>query len=248
MRRKNKVIELVDVSYEKSGVEILKGISFEIFQNDFVGIIGPNGAGKTTLAKIIVGDIKDYFGKVIVRGKIGYVPQMKDLNRDTPILVREFASMGLYEKKGLFKFFSRNDWKKVDRYLEMVGILNLRDRSITKLSGGELQRLMLARALLFDPDILILDEPEAGVDQMGKARFYELIDSLKKDKELTIILISHDIGMVFQKCEKIMCLNRTLHCHAPRGKVSPEDLQKLFSEDFDIWIRGKGHYEREHKG
>lgn len=248
MSERAEVIRLIDVSYEKNDVEILKGISFEIFKGDFVGIIGPNGAGKTTLARIIVGDIKDYTGEVIVKGDIGYVPQMKDLNRDTPILVREFASMGLYRKKGLFKFLDKNDWKEIDRHLEMVGILNLRDRPMTKLSGGELQRLMLARALLFDPDILILDEPEAGVDQMGKATFYELIDSLRGDKKFTIILISHDIGMVFQKCERIMCLNKTLHCHAPRDEISPEDLQKLFSEDFDIWIRGRKHYEREHRG
>ncbi|HEW91846.1 MAG TPA: metal ABC transporter ATP-binding protein [Thermotogaceae bacterium] len=244
---KEKIVEVMNVNYSKNDVEILKNINFEIFCGDFVGIIGPNGAGKTTLAKIIVGDIKDYSGKVIVRGKIGYVPQMKDINRDIPILVREFASMGLYEKRGLFRFFTKEDWKEIERNLEMVGIIKLKDRPITKLSGGELQRLMLARALLYNPDILILDEPEAGVDQMGKARFYELIDTLRNDKNLTVILISHDIGMIFQKCEKIMCLNKTLHCQAPRERISLENLQEVFSEDFDIWIRGQKHYEREHK-
>lgn len=244
---RNKILEVIDVSYSKNDVEILKNINFEVLSGEFVGIIGPNGAGKTTLAKIIVGEIRDYIGKVYVKGKIGYVPQIKDINRDMPVLVKEFASMGLYGKKGFLRFFTRQDWKEVEKKLELVGILSLKDRPVSKLSGGELQRLMLARALLYEPDILLLDEPEAGVDQMGKARFYELIDTMRENENLTVILISHDIGMVFQKCEKIMCLNKTLHCQAPRERISPEDLRKIFSEDFDIWIRGQKHYEREHE-
>ncbi|MDN5338337.1 MAG: zinc transport system ATP-binding protein [Thermotogaceae bacterium] len=244
---RNKILEVIDVSYSKNDVEILKNINFEVLSGEFVGIIGPNGAGKTTLAKIIVGEIRDYIGKVYVKGKIGYVPQIKDINRDVPVLVKEFASMGLYGKKGFLRFFTRQDWKEVEKKLELVGILSLKDRPVSKLSGGELQRLMLARALLYEPDILLLDEPEAGVDQMGKARFYELIDTMRENENLTVILISHDIGMVFQKCEKIMCLNKTLHCQAPRERISPEDLRKIFSEDFDIWIRGQKHYEREHE-
>lgn len=244
---RNKILEVIDVSYSKNDVEILKNINFEVLSGEFVGIIGPNGAGKTTLAKIIVGEIRDYIGKVYVKGRIGYVPQIKDINRDVPVLVKEFASMGLYGKKGFLRFFTRQDWKEVEKKLELVGILSLKDRPVSKLSGGELQRLMLARALLYEPDILLLDEPEAGVDQMGKARFYELIDTMRENENLTVILISHDIGMVFQKCEKIMCLNKTLHCQAPRERISPEDLRKIFSEDFDIWIRGQKHYEREHE-
>ncbi|MDI3473146.1 MAG: zinc transport system ATP-binding protein [Thermotogaceae bacterium] len=244
---RNKILEVIDVSYSKNDVEILKNINFEVLSGEFVGIIGPNGAGKTTLAKIIVGEIRDYIGKVYVKGRIGYVPQIKDINRDMPVLVKEFASMGLYGKKGFLRFFTRQDWKEVEKKLELVGILSLKDRPVSKLSGGELQRLMLARALLYEPDILLLDEPEAGVDQMGKARFYELIDTMRENENLTVILISHDIGMVFQKCEKIMCLNKTLHCQAPRERISPEDLRKIFSEDFDIWIRGQKHYEREHE-
>ncbi|MBO8160728.1 MAG: ABC transporter ATP-binding protein [Thermosipho sp. (in: Bacteria)] len=226
-----------DLSYKIGETEILKKINFKIPTGDFVGIIGPNGAGKSTLVKILIGQISDYEGKVIIKGKIGYLPQFQTINREVPINAYQFVSMGTYRNK--------KNISKISDFLNEVGLKGKEKYLVGNMSGGELQRLSLARALISEPDILILDEPEAGVDQMGKAKFYELLEKIQSNRKLTILMISHDIGMVFEKCKTIMCLNKTLHCHGPSEKIKPEDLKLLFP-DFDLWIRAKNHYEREH--
>ncbi|AIY88135.1 MULTISPECIES: metal ABC transporter ATP-binding protein [unclassified Thermotoga] len=234
-----KIVEVKNLTYRINDFEILKNVTFSVEEGEFVGIIGPNGAGKTTLVRILVGEIKNYEGKVEVRGKIGYLPQLHQVQREFPITVKEFAAMGMYGR------YRKIDWEKVRSTLKDVGILHKENDPIKNLSGGEFQRLSLARALLSDPDILVLDEPEAGVDEMGKASFYELLNRLRKEKNITVIMVSHDIGMVFKECSTIMCLNRTLHCHGPTETINPEDLKRIFT-DFDIWIRGTRHYEIYH--
>ncbi|ANQ53465.1 metal ABC transporter ATP-binding protein [Thermosipho sp. 1063] len=234
----NIAISVENLNYKIGEKEILKNINFKIKKGEFVGIIGPNGAGKSTLIKIIVGEIKSYTGQISVNGKIGYLPQVQTINREVPINALQFAKMGAYKKK-----VSK---EQISTLLKNVGLAGKERQLVGTMSGGELQRLSLARALLYNPDILILDEPEAGVDQMGKARFYELLYKVKEKKNLTILMISHDIGMVFEKCTSVMCLNKTLHCHGPTEKIKPDELKILFP-DFDLWLRAKNHYEREHE-
>ncbi|MDK2785641.1 MAG: zinc transport system ATP-binding protein [Thermotoga sp.] len=235
-----KIIEVKDLTYRVRNLEILKNVTFSVEKGEFVGIIGPNGAGKTTLVKILVGEIRDYEGKVVIRGRIGYLPQTHEVQREFPMTVGEFAAMGMYGRS------RRIDWEKVRSTLIDVGISHKENDLIRNLSGGEFQRLSLARALLSEPDILVLDEPEAGVDEMGKAAFYELLNRLRKERNITVVMVSHDIGMVFRECTTVMCLNRTLHCHGPTETISPDDLKKIFT-DFDIWIRGPRHYEIFHR-
>jgi len=232
------IITVENLNYKINDTEILKNINFKIPEGDFVGIIGPNGAGKSTLVKILIGKITDFEGKVSIKGKIGYLPQFQTINREVPIKAHEFVLMGAYKNK--------QNIGKIPELLKEVGLAGKENRLVGNMSGGELQRLSLARALISEPDVLILDEPEAGVDQMGKAKFYELLEKIKSEKKLTIIMISHDIGMVFEKCKTIMCLNKTLHCHGPSEKIRPEELKVLFP-DFDLWIRSRDHYEKEHK-
>jgi len=241
------ILKIENLNYNVGRNHILQNISFEIRRGEFVGLIGPNGAGKSTLVKAIIGELEGYQGKVELKGQIGYLPQQKDFERDFPISVKDAVAMGLYKKKGPLRFFNGTDWEKVKELLKIVGAEELYDRRIGVLSGGEYQRVMLARALATEPEILILDEPEAGIDEMGKASFYELLSSLKKEKGLTLLMVSHDIGLVFDACDRIMCLNKTLHCHKSTHEVSPEDLQVIFSPDFDLLIRGKNHLHREHE-
>ncbi|AKI97837.1 metal ABC transporter ATP-binding protein [Kosmotoga pacifica] len=241
------ILRVENLNYSIGRNQILKNISFEINRGEFVGLIGPNGAGKSTLIRAIIGELEGFQGKVEVKGKIGYLPQQNNFERDFPITVRDTVAMGLYKNKGPFKFFNKADWKKVRNLLEMVGVAELSDRRIGVLSGGEYQRVMLARALATDPEILILDEPEAGIDEMGKTSFYKLLNELKKEIELTLLMVSHDIGLVFDACDRIMCLNKTLHCHKSTQEVSPEDLRVIFSPDFDLLIRGKDHLHKEHE-
>lgn len=240
------ILKVENLSFKAGDHYILRNISFEMERGSFVGVIGPNGAGKSTLVKAIVGDLEGYMGEITVNGKIGYLPQQKEIDREFPITVREVAAMGLYLKRGLFKRYTREDWEQVKKALEAVGIAHLENRKIGVLSGGEHQRLMLARALLMEPDLLILDEPEAGVDEMGKASFYELLEELRNKRGISILMVSHDIGMVFDSCDKVMCLNRTLHCYKESDDISPDEIKRIFSMDFDILIRGKRHYHKEH--
>ncbi len=243
----DKLLEVKNISYSVGNNIILKNVSFDIYRGILIGIIGPNGAGKTTLVKAIVGDLEDYTGTVKLNGKVGYLPQRNDFERSFPITVREIVAMGLYEKRGPLRYFKKEDWKEIEELLSNVGIRHLKNRRIGTLSGGEYQRAMLARALAKHPDLLILDEPEAGIDEMGKASFYNLLDNLKKSKNISILMVSHDIGMVFDACDSILCLNKTLHCHKASENVSPEDLTGIFSPDFDLILRGKEHAKKEHK-
>ena len=234
---KEKVIAVKDLSVTFGEVEVLRDISFEISKGSFTGIVGPNGAGKSTLIKAILGFI-DYGGMVVLNGTVGYVPQLSSFNREFPMNVYDFVRLPIRKEK---------DWKKkVDVILSEVGLEGFGTKLVGKLSGGEFQRAALARALVSKPDILILDEPEAGVDQMGKARFYDLLNSVKEEENITILMVSHDIGLIFEKCDNVMCLNKTLHCHGPTESMSIEDIKKTFGE-FDIWIRSDDHYEAEHE-
>src|SRR6056297_1623412 len=160
------LIRVNKLNYKAGNNHILKDITFDIYKKDFVGIVGPNGAGKSTLIKCILDEL-EYTGKVEINGKIGYVPQHDDFEKDFPITGSEVVLMGLYKNKSVFKAFDKEDEEKTKNLLKLLEIEYVFDRQVGKLSGGEYQRLMLARALIFDPDILVLDEPEAGVDKKG---------------------------------------------------------------------------------
>ncbi|MGB9614524.1 MAG: metal ABC transporter ATP-binding protein [Fervidobacterium sp.] len=231
------VIDVKNLNVKFGDVHILKNVSFKVKKGEFIGIIGPNGAGKTTLIKALLGFIP-YDGSIYFYGKVGYVPQLSSFNREFPISVYDFVRLPIRNKK---------DWKKeVAELLEKIGLPGFGNKLISTLSGGEYQRVSLARALVMQPDILILDEPESGVDDMGKARFYELLNEVREQKNITILMVSHDIGMIFEKCTSVMCLNKTLHCHGPTSEVDIAQVKRLFGE-FDIWIRSDYHFEREHK-
>jgi len=244
---KETVLKVENLSYTAGGSSILKDISFQINRGEIVGLIGPNGAGKTTLVRILIGDITHYSGSFEVKGMIGYLPQYRTIDRTFPITAYEVARMGLYryEKRASSFRKKKNIRKKVFHALESCGIGHLASHKIGFLSGGEYQRLLLARALLMDPDLLILDEPEAGVDEMGKSTFFDLLENVQSSKKPVVLMISHDIGLVFKACERIMCLNRTLHCSKPSVEMSVSDLQSVFS-NMDILIPSNDHYQEKH--
>ena len=205
------LISVRDLNYSAENNNILINISFDIYRGDFVGIIGPNGAGKSTLIKTLIGETQDYTGEIKINGKIGYVPQSEERERDFPIKVYEVALMGLYSEVGPFKRFKEEHYEKVRQTLKLLQIDHLYDRLVGKLSGGEYRRLMVARALVSDPDILILDEPEANIDKEGQNILYGTLRDLKENSDMSIIIISHDLNMIFKETNKIMCMNKTLH-------------------------------------
>jgi len=229
----NEVVKLEDVWVQYNSVPILEGINLAIEQDDFLGIIGPNGGGKTTLLKIVLGLIHPSRGKVSVlgkppdksRSKIGYVPQHNLFDREFPISVWEVVLMGRYGKAGMFRRYGDEDKKMTWDALQTVGMLDYKDRQIGKLSGGELQRLFIARALVGDPKLLLLDEPTASVDPAMQTEFYELLENLKQ--RMAIVLVSHDISAVSIYVDKIACLNRQLHYHGSK-ELTPEILEATY--------------------
>jgi zinc transport system ATP-binding protein len=213
------VIELQKVWVHYNSTPILQGIDLSVEQYDFLGVIGPNGGGKTTLLKVILGLVEPSSGSVAVlggapqngRSKLGYVPQYNLFDRDFPINVWEAALMGCYGHTGLFRRYSEEDKESVRRALQTVGMLEQKDRQMGKLSGGEQQRVFIARALVAKPQILLLDEPTASVDSTMQTEFYDLLHRLKD--RMAIILVSHDISAVSVHVDKIACLNRQLFYH-----------------------------------
>ncbi len=232
MTRDN-VVTLDDIWVQNNGVPVLKGVTMEIEQNDFLGIIGPNGGGKTTLLKVILGLINPSRGKVRVlgvspeksRNKIGYVPQYNVFDREFPINVWEVVMMGRNGKIGLFKKYGSVDRERARGALQTVGMLDHKERQIGKLSGGEQQRVFIARALVAEPEILLLDEPTASVDSAMQTEFYEMLEELKQ--RMAIVLVSHDISVVSVYVDKIACLNQELFHHGS-GEIEADVLEATY--------------------
>lgn len=227
------VVKLKDVWVYYDQVPALEGVSLSIEQNDFLGIIGPNGGGKTTLLKAILGLIMPSRGKVSVLGKppqrsrnnIGYVPQHNLFDRDFPISVWDVVLMGRYGKAGLARRYSEEDRRTALEVLRTVGMLDYKNRQIGKLSGGEQQRVFIARALVSEPRLLLLDEPTASVDPAMQTEFYKLLEKLKQ--RMAIVLVSHDISAVSIYVDKIACLNRQLFYHGSK-EIGAEVLEATY--------------------
>lgn len=216
------VVKLEDIWLHHDGAPILEGINLSIEHGDFLGLIGPNGGGKTTLLRIILGLVKPSRGKVEVLGRapergrrfIGYVSQHNLFDRDFPISVWDVILMGRYRRAGLLSLYSKEDKRTVQKALQTVGMLDYRNRQIGNLSGGEQQRVFIARALVSEPKLLLLDEPTASVDPTMQTDFYELLERLKE--QMAIVLVSHDVSAISIYVDKIACLNRQLFYHGSK--------------------------------
>jgi len=228
-----KAVTLEDVWVHYNGTPVLEGVSLSVEANDFLGVIGPNGGGKTTLLKVVLGLVAPSHGRVLVLGKppersrnrIGYVPQYNLFDREFPISVWEVVLMGRYGRTGLMKRYDNVDREHAREALQKVGMLEQGDRQIGSLSGGEQQRVFIARALVSEPGLLLLDEPTASVDSTMQTEFYELLEQLKQ--KMAIVLVSHDIGTVSIFVNKIACLNRQLFYHGST-EISAEVLEATY--------------------
>ena len=207
------VVTVKELSVSIDGAKILEGLSLDVHENEFFGIVGPNGGGKTTLLRVILGLQKPTSGRVNVFGnepllsrkEIGYVPQLASFSRDFPISVRDAVLMGRLSRKKLFRPYDRQDLELVGKALETVGMTALKERHVAELSGGEMQRMLIARALVSQPRLLLLDEPTASIDPAMKTTIYDLLDTLKH--EMTIIIVTHDTGTISRHVSRVACLN-----------------------------------------
>jgi zinc transport system ATP-binding protein len=215
------IIEVKNLSVHYGQTEALKNISFEIEKGDFIGLAGPNGGGKTTLIKAILNLIPISNGEIKILGnsierfndwsKIGYLPQKSStINALFPATVDEIITLGLLSQKKIPKRITQNDKIKVNQILKELGISDLKNRMISELSGGQQQKVLLARALVSNPEILIFDEPSTALDPNSRESFFALVQKLNKKDGIAIILITHDTGYIGSYANKLLYLDREL--------------------------------------
>lgn len=240
-------IEIKNLSVHLGGVQILHDVSVSIMRNETTAIIGPNGAGKTTLLLSIMG-IVPYTGVIRFHGKykygherphIGYVPQRLDLDRGAPITVMDFLSLK-DQKLPLWLGHHKKVKEKVMFSLGRVGAAHLIKRPLGKLSGGEMQRVVLAMAIHDMPDIILLDEPSAGVDVAGEEIFWNLLTSLQKEERFTLVLISHDLSVVNQHADHVICVNKTVRCSGTVDVLTPENLASIYGMHVGLYEHKSG--------
>jgi zinc transport system ATP-binding protein len=206
---------------------VLENINFIVNENDFIGVIGPNGGGKTTLLKIILGIVKPSKGKVIFnssllgKNRIGYLPQMSAGDNTFPVTVSDVILSGLMIQKGVMAKMTANDREKADYVIEEIGLGALRDSVLSELSGGQLQRVYLARAIIGSPKLLLLDEPDNFVDASFENDFYQKLNDL--NERMAILMVSHDVGTISSHVKSFACVNKRLHYH-PSPEITNEQL------------------------
>ena len=241
----NKLIEInnLTVGYENKP-NVLKDVSLTIYDDDFLGNFGPNGGRKTTLLKSILGLIKPQSGTIsfydngqkVPSVNIGYLPQINQIDKKFPISVSEVILSGLTLRKQLFRRYTAEDRQKVRKAAHRLGIEHLLSRSIGELSGGQLQRVLLGRAIIDNPKLIILDEPSTYVDKLFETNFYKLLGDINKD--IAIMLVSHDVGTIISMVKNIACVNQELHYHSG-SNISQEWLAGAY-DSCPIEILGHG--------
>ncbi len=212
------IVQLRNVSVQYEETTALEGVSLDIYHDDFLGVIGPNGGGKTTLVKAILGAITHsgdiaYSPTLSERGHrlIGYLPQQAEFDRSFPISVLEVVMSGLQAEKGVLKRYTSTDRKRAMELLDMAGIGHIANRQISEISGGQMQRALLCRAVILEPKLLILDEPTNFVDNQFENELYTLLHRL--NERMAIVMVSHDLGTITSVVKSIVCVNRTVHRH-----------------------------------
>lgn len=232
----------ISYSYDQR-TPILTDISFNLEKGQSLGVLGPNGGGKSTLMKIIAGLLKPDSGFISFNEKpvtefkkypyhlFSYVPQTSELNTTLPVKVSEYMdfSLSLYKNNSELKL----DSTSVDRLLKLVGIEHKKNDLLSELSGGEKQRVLLARALIQKPQILLLDEPTKGLDSNGQDQLLGLLDKIKENDHTSIVIVDHNINQIIKNCNKILCLNRSLHWHDHRDFLTKNILENVYHCEFE---------------
>ena len=242
----NIIVDLKGVTVVLNGQRVLEDVNLSVKEKDFLGVIGPNGGGKTTLLKVILGLVRPSAGEVTVffgrpedaRGEVGYVPQVNLFDREFPLTVFDAVLMGRIGRAGFPGYYKSYDRDKAAEALRIAGMSAHADRQIGKISEGQKQRTFIARALVSDPKLLLLDEPTASVDPTAETEFYDILNGLR-DK-MAVVLVSHDVGVISRYIDKIACLNRRLYFHDSK-EIKKEDLEAVYQCPVDMIAHGVPH-------
>ena len=212
-----KLVEISGVHFSYGPSPLLTDINLTIREGDFVGVVGANGSGKTTLVKLLLGHllpqkgiIRHYCdGKPIAAPQIGYLPQYAAVDKSFPLSVREVVETGLLSPRTMWRpFLSSDDRRRVDAIIEQMGLSALSGKAIGSLSGGELQKAILARAIVSSPRLLLLDEPDTYLDSCSQENLYDFLKKINKN--CAIVLVSHDVSAVSERCNLVVSVNHTL--------------------------------------
>lgn len=227
------LIKLENVSFSYAGPEIVQNVNLDVEAGEFLGLVGPNAGGKSTLLKLMLGLIRPTKGRITLFGKspsvgrtrIGYCPQYAVFSRNYPITVEEVVLMGRLGKTRLLGGYLAEDRLIATEAMQATEVDAIRKENISTLSGGQLQRVMIARALACQPEVLILDEPTANIDLRVEVDIFELLKRF--NDQMTIIVVSHDIGFISEYVTRVACLNRTLVCHKT-SELTGISIEKLY--------------------
>lgn len=243
MTQQTTLVEVRDICFGYERKPVLEAVSLEIFSRDFLAIIGPNGGGKTTLVKIILGLLRPWSGSVTVnlsgrRGAIGYVPQFADFDESFPLKVFDVVQMGRLGARGPRRFYSQDDNREVEKALDRLGLGAVEGAYIGDLSGGQLQRTLIARALVGQPEILFLDEPLGSIDPESRVAVIEALRELHG--RIPVVVITHDITPFAGLVEQIACVNRELYYH-PGSELTEEMLVQVYGCPVELVAHGVPH-------
>ena len=221
------LFEMYSLSASYGANLVLQDVNFKVNENDFIGVIGPNGGGKTTLLRVILGLVRPVTGRMVFNNEllngnsIGYLPQMSTGDINYPVTVTDIILSGLMIRKGIISRMSASDKKKADNVIDELGLSGMSESTLNELSGGQIQRVLLARAIIGNPRLLLLDEPGNFVDTTFENDFYEKLKDL--NKRMAILMVSHDVGTISSHIKSFACVNRSLHYH-PSPEITNEDL------------------------
>ena len=225
---------------------VLEDVNLTVFRGDFLGIVGPNGSAKSTLIKIILGILKPQRGTVVLLNspierfnqwdRIGYISQrVRNFNPAFPATVEEIVGANLYSQMGVFKFFNKEHKTKIKEALDVVNMSDYQDHLIGNLSGGEQQKVFIARTLISNPEIIFMDEPLVGVDVQSQEQFYGLMEKLNNELGITLVMVSHDIGVITDKANRVACVgNRKVCVHPSTDFNKEEHIRDVYGEDLSI--------------
>ena len=243
------IVNIAHLDFSYRDQPVLKHVDLRIERGSMVGVIGPNGGGKTTLIKLLLGLLEPTRGNIQIDGLspqqavrrgdvVGYLPQNPNIPWNFPISVRQVIRLGLAGKTGMLRAYRQDDLKFVDSLIDRIGLSEIADQPIGLVSGGQVQRVMIARALAPRPKLLLLDEPTTGIDRSAQQRFIEFLQVLKNELALTVVFVSHDLRAVTAVSDRIACLNNTLHYHDVPEHLPADLVYRMFACDLEAFGLG----------
>lgn len=237
-----KLVEIRNLTFGYDDVPVLQNVDLDIFEEDYILVIGPNGGGKTTLLKLILGILKPWNGSITfhkdVSGRLGYVPQYSSFNKNFPVTSLDMVLTGRISSGNFLRKYKKEDIEKAEKILEKLNLHNKRSENINNLSGGQLQRVLIARSLISDPAVLFLDEPTASIDITSQTSLTDFLDEL--NKKMAIVVVTHDPTPFARTYKHIACINRDIFFHS-RGELDSHALEQAYGCPVELLGHGIPH-------